>query len=510
MRSRSPLQLTPVSTRFVSNEHQSKPTPTVTADLSADITLEGTTRTYVEKIATTSPTSSRTEAFQSFLRLVQPMDDSDIPEPRVLEEGRAYKFPFTFNIPERLLPQSCTHAKENEAVEEAHLNLPPSLGDPMVATEGGKALLDDMGPDMGTISYAIKVRITKGRNSNGKHMIVTEESRKLRVIPAVPEWAPLDVLGGQYDDYNLRKEKDIKKGMFKGRLGRLSMESSQPKSLRLPSVRCGASRPTTTMATVNLRFDPTSETSGPPRLNQLNTKIKVSTFFSSVPMREIPTKASEFFYSSTKGLNSETLNLSSRCLASVEWERHETDSDPIRRGSAFSTLSGPGTAIPRPSESYLGKSFYTATVLVPITLSKGSKTFVPTFHSCLVSRMYALDLYLSVNTPGIQPSLHLKLPIQVSAEGSDARPTISDEEAAAIAAREANAFFVPRSVAPPIPEYTEREPGGQSMQTPGPEYSPIAGHTSRQSIARAVDRGYDSDNPPGYSSIYRRAQSMAI
>ena len=479
------------------------------ANWSSDITLEGTTRTYVEKMATTSPTAGRTEAFHSFLRMVQPMENA-LPDPPILQEGRPYEFPYTFKIPERMLPQSCTHQVNNDTVREAHLNLPPSLGDPMVATEGGKALLDDMAPDMGVVSYALRVRITKGRNSSGRHIILAEESRKIRVIPAFPEWPPLDVLGGQHDDYRLRKEKDIKKGMFKGRLGRLTMESTQPKSLRLPSVRCKDSRSTTTMATVNLRFDPTSETPGPPRLNQLNTKIKVSTFFSSTPMREIPTKSNEYYYSNVKGSINESLSLSSRCLASVEWERHESSSDPIQRDSAFSSLSGPVTSIPRPSESYFGKSFYTATILVPVTLPKGSKVFVPTFYSCLVARRYALDLYLSVNMPGFQPTLHLKLPIQVSAEGSDAQPAISDEEAAAIAARDANAFFEPRSVAPPIPGYTEREPGWQGMETPGPGYSPIAGRTGRQSIARAAERGYDSDNPPEYSSVSRRAQSMAI
>ena len=450
--------------------------------------------------------NAKTEAIQSFLRLVQPMDDTDIPEQGILEAGRTYRFPFHFNIPEHILPQSCTHPKENEAVLDSHLKLPPSLGDPMVATEGGKTLLDDLASDMSVILYVLKVRITKGRAANGKHATINEQSRKLRVIPAVPEWPPLDVQGGQSDDYKLRKEKDIKKGMFKGRLGRLTMESAQPKSLRLPSVRCSDSRPTTTMATVNLRFDPTNETSGPPRLNQLNTKLKVSTFFSSVPMRDIPTKASDFFYSSIKGLNTTTLSLSTRCLASVEWERHETSSAPIHRDSAFSALEGPSTSVPEPSESYLGKSFYTTTILVPITLPKGPKTFVPSFHSCLVSRVYALDLYLSVGTSGITPSLHLKVPVQISAEGSDSRPTISDEEAAAIAAREADGYFVPRSIAPPSPEYIEQEP--QWMSSGGLRIS--ADQSSRASIARALDRGYDSDNPPEYHSLSRRAQSMAI
>ena len=75
------------------------------------ITFEGSTRTFVEKIATTSPTNARTEAFQNFLRLVQPMDDADVPEDRILQAGKTYRYPFTFVVPQNLLPQSCTHPK---------------------------------------------------------------------------------------------------------------------------------------------------------------------------------------------------------------------------------------------------------------------------------------------------------------------------------------------------------------------------------------------------------------
>ena len=479
------------------------------------ITFEGSAKTSVEKVAATTPTSGRTEAFQCFLRLVQPMDDVELPNPQVLEEGRTYSFPFTFKVPEQLLPQACTHHRENDAVLDEHLNLPPSLGDPMVASEDGKTLLDDMAPDMGVISYALKVRITKGRGPRGKHLIINEESRKLRVVPARPELPPLNVRGGQADDYRLRKEKDIKKGMLKGKLGRLVMESFQPKSLRLPPVRASVHCPITTMATINVRFDPANENAEPPRLSQLIAKLKVLTFFGSVPMGEIPSKASDFHYSSTRGVYTNTVSLSSRCLASVQWEYHSTISTPIRRESAFSVLSGRGTCIPDPSEAYQGKSFYTATILVPITLPRGSKIFTPTFHSCIVSRIYALDLQLSAHGPGIMPTLNLKLPIQVSAEGNvNARPTISDEEAAAIAAREANGYFQPRSIAPPSPEYTENEPRLARMQMPGPEYPPSPEYGEHRQLVGRFDRDYDSDHledapPPGYS-LSRRTQSMAV
>ena len=112
----------------------------------------------------------------------------------------------------------------------------------------------------------------------------------------------------------------------------------------------------------------------------------------------------------------DTLNLSSRCLSNIEWEKHTSATSQNPR-------------VPKPSEAYKGGSFYTTQVAVPVSLPKGNKVFVPSFHSCLVSRIYALDLYLSVNTPSTtltDPTIHLKLPIQVSSEGNPhAKPMIS-------------------------------------------------------------------------------------
>ena len=126
---------------------------TAPCDISFDdiyISFEGSTRTFVEKIASTSPTNARTEAFHNFIRLVQPLDESTFSDPRIIEAGKIYKFPFTFVVPETLLPQACSHSKQPAFPEGGHLSPPPSLGDPLVASLG-KSLMDDMAPDMGTI-----------------------------------------------------------------------------------------------------------------------------------------------------------------------------------------------------------------------------------------------------------------------------------------------------------------------------------------------------------------------
>ncbi len=472
------------------------------------ITFEGTTRTYVEKIATTSPTNGRTEAFQSFLRLVQPMDGAAFPEPRIMEAGTTYKFPFTFNVPEQLLPQACNHKKDDTFPEDGHLKLPPSLGDPMVASMG-RSLMDDMAPDMGSIAYAIRCRITSGRGMLGKHKVLVESSKKLRIIPAVQEEPPLNVRGGIEDDYKLRKEKAIKKGLFKGRLGRLVIQAAQPTSLRLPPLRSQDCSPVTTMATVNVRFDPAHEDSEPPRLNNLQAKLKVATFFASVPLQDLPGKSSDFHYSSVKGIYAETINLSSRCLANQPWEKH-TSSTPVR-GQSVRSMSAAATNIPEPSSAYNGKTFCTARVIVPISLPQGSKVFVPSFHTCLISRIYALDLYLSVNTPNAaitDPSLHLKLPIQVSQAGNpSAQSTITAQEANVMAAREANEFFIPRSVALPSPEYTEvaqLPPQDNAPPSPGP------GYNHHEVIAAAVEGRASPRYAVRMNGTQQRFQSLSF
>lgn len=155
----------------------------------------------------------------------------------------------------------------------------------------------------------------------------------------------------------------------------------------------------------------------------------------------------------------------------------------------------------------------------------GNKVFMPSFHSCLISRVYALDLCLSLNTPSpsvSDPTLHVKLPIQVSSEGNPhAQPSISAEEANPLASREATDIFNPRSVAPPSPHFIEQAQL-ESPPSPGPgwmyraEPAQLSGYSSPEISVRmngAQQRfqslSFESEEageaamapPPGYSAF---------
>jgi hypothetical protein len=101
------------------------------------------------------------------------------------------------------------------------------------------------------------------------------------------------------------------------------------------------------------------------------------------------------------------------------------------------------------STSASGETYYTASVVIPISLPK-NKTFVPTFHSCLMSRTYSLDLSLTYHTPGanvLTPTISLRLPIQVITQPKYADSPKS-EMGMVVTQEELDEFFQPRSVAP--------------------------------------------------------------
>ena len=444
---------------------------TCQADLAFDdvyITFEGHCKTYVEKIATASPTNNKSEGFSYFLRMTQPMDPDAFPESRLLEAYKPYQFPFKFVVPDRLLPTGCVHEKEPNLPSDAHLKPPPSMGDPMVAA-WSKTLMDDMCPDMATITYQLKCRMTKGQTPEGRHRIIADRFKKLCICPASEEAPPLKVDGGDKDDYILRKEKGVQLGTFRRKIGRLSAEAAQPRSLRLPSIRAVNPCPVTTKPTVNLRFDPADEKAEPPRLTAVNAKLKVATFYASRPISQPVSRSIDFLYHNFRGLYVDTLPLVSRDVTNVQWVRQMAEANPSPSGTDSVDRH---SKIPAPSKAYEAGHFHTASIDVPIELPKGNKVFVPTFNSCLVSRLYVLDiqvLFEQAKATLKDPSLLLKVPLQISCDSnpnSDRR--LSQEDA------NAEDFFTPRTIAPPSVDFLGRSNISSNPTSPTIDTAPSA------------------------------------
>jgi len=321
------------------------------------------------------------------------------------------------------------------------------------------SVYDDMGPDMSRIRYVVKARVIRHKNVDEKEVVLSEEMKRLCVVPRVAEAPPMTTEFG--NDYVLTKTKTLRKGMFSGKLGKITVSAAQPSAVILPSPS-PTKTPATTMATVHLRFDPHGISSEPPRLGGLTTKIKAMTFFSARAAEEFPTRAGMVSaIESTRGVYKCTVPVSSRCVERVSWEKHI---EAERRNSDSSTCS-----------SDCGESasdqriFYTGTILVPISLPS-YKRWIPTFHSCIVSRIYTLDLTLTIHTPGTgvpASSVSLQLPVQIAASGN--RTGLADLTAAEAQQelQEANEFFRPRVIHAPSEEHI-----GNSVLAPSPELPP--------------------------------------
>lgn len=398
--------------------------------------------------------TGRTEATHRFLTLRQPINVTDFPSPRVFEAGRTYRFPFTFNIPAQLLPKACTHDVAADHVRETHLMLPPSFGDPDLSGFGS-VLLDDLAPEMSKIVYGVKVRIAQRGLSDNLVHILCERLKKVRVKPAFEEQAPLNIDGN--DEYKPKQEKTIKKGLFKGKLGTLTAQTIQPRPFNIPGARTSDNKPITTIAKLVLRFDPVEEGVEPPVLSSLHTKLKVSTFYASSPRQNLPSRR-HLAFDMSQGVYAENVALNSLCITRAKWEKYTAASNPApeslsRRDSGISDCSTASESanafaagILSPSSSYKSGTFYTAQILVPVTLTD-KKNFIPTFHSCLISRTYTLSIQFAVQGGS---NISLKIPVQICADGSDTG--IENARARSVEAvmyREAADVFTPRSIAPP-------------------------------------------------------------
>lgn len=346
--------------------------------------------------------SGQIDACHRFLKLVQPMDEASYPTPRILEKNRVYIFPFTFVVPDRLLPQICAHPKCNAQIEGAHTVLPPSLT--MLAGHG-KALFNAyVALEICRITYFVKVTIRRKAQAhvgNGPMEALAALAKDVRIVPAVDEAPPL-ITSGSPLMYCIRSERVVRRGFMRGKLGRLTAAVSQPKPIELQPPNCKAEDSVIgTVVIMHLRFDPFGDSQQPPRLKMVRKKLKVSTFFGVDPWEDYPHSTELAKARTGRGAYLESVPLSSLCVASAPWTEHLAFRDDTlcldsKQSTSPDLLCASTSAAP-----FTGSNkYYTTSIAIPITLPR-NRAFVPTFHSCLVSRVYSLDLSISCQTPKV-------------------------------------------------------------------------------------------------------------
>ncbi|KAE9577951.1 hypothetical protein CGCF415_v000980 [Colletotrichum fructicola] len=404
------------------------------------IILLGTSRTRLDAVQIPQLSS------HTFLKLDMPIPESAYPVPRIFEAGRTYTIPFNFVIPQHLTISACTHKAQSDLIHDHHMRLPPSMG---------SWEKDDMSPDMAQIHYAIKARVVRQDELGGRPTKVMEDAYLLNVLPSSPEDPPLNVTK-QDKGYTLSKTKTIRKNIFSSKQGRITASAAQPGAVYLTQDGRGSSEGT---LMVNLNFEPASADILPPKVSTVSAKIQSQTWYGATPMTRFPNLGdSHEVYALTQQLAYQTsVPLLSATVDKTHWRQQLAST--TRRDSGYSSdgLQGNNSDSDhsrgrRSSKDRSSPINHLALLQIPFKLPTSRKTFIPTFHACIVSRTYTLQLTLVVG----DTKVNLAVPIQIALEPpvqQDMGLPSFDAVMAQQEEAEADEYLQPRLLQQPAPEF---------------------------------------------------------
>ncbi|RDW67454.1 uncharacterized protein DSM5745_09320 [Aspergillus mulundensis] len=333
-------------------------------------------------------------ASQKFLQLHHPFEPSA--DSTHVMPDHPYNIRFEFAIPPCLLPDVCVQEKKNPSVERSHTLLPPSLHN-----ELGKRSSEAC-----CITYHICVDILR-RRQDGLLESLGRAKKRITITPDSNENPPMLLEPNiPHPQYRICQEKTVKAGAARRDIGRLVVAASQPTPICLGTPARGSLGSKTT---VYLRFDPLGD-NPPPALHCVSTKLRVATYYSVSHFDEYPDMLPESKRKASNiGLNRKTVALQELCISSVQWTRHTTGLDDNLPDTSTVHSS------PESPASLRQETYYSAAVVVPLTLPDRTP-FIPTFHSCLISRVYAVQIdasYRARDRSVRKSTVSLRIPIQL-------------------------------------------------------------------------------------------------
>lgn len=343
-------------------------------------------------------------SFRPFLKLRMPISEDDVPEDRVFKAGRTYSIPFHFVVPHQLPMGACKHQCEPGPVLDHHLRLPPTIG---------FWSADDQAPEMAQIEYAVKARAVRQELGDAPASKVMQGQHIVKVLPASPEDAPLDITFRD-ERYTMAKTKTIRKNLFSAKTGKLTAASTQPEAVMFSADGRDASMST---ARINLEFVPDSADTAPPKINSVSAKLLSTTFFGAAPVNYLPNLGPRTAYHGNPCLNyTTTNNLFNTSVDKVSWSQEKVNTGRRDSGYSSSHLSPDSDAMGKSSNKKSAEPIkHVASLDIPFTVTNDNrKIFLPTFHSCLISRTYVLQLCLSVGPTNT--TMTTSVPVQVGVE----------------------------------------------------------------------------------------------
>jgi hypothetical protein len=152
------------------------------------LTLEGACTTHVGNLSDSGPATGKAKGRHHFLKLQHPIDVSLLSGSPTETGHLQSHVPFTFVVPEHILPGACNHKTSHGNVKPAHLLLPPTLEKDHYAK----------GVHLARISYAIRVGLSLTIIGTE---VTKSESRSfgICIAPERDEEPPLGVYDDQHE-----------------------------------------------------------------------------------------------------------------------------------------------------------------------------------------------------------------------------------------------------------------------------------------------------------------------
>ena len=388
------------------------------------------------------------ESTHTFLKMAMPVPESLYPIPRVLENGTTTTIPFNFVLPSFLTLNACTHNIESDHVRVQHLCPPPSMG----SWARGNWEKDDLAPQMAEVEYCIKARVWRLPEMQGRPVKVMEAIKPIQFLPAFAEDAPLSIAKKDML-YKTSKTKMIRKNLITGKMGKLTVAGQQPRAIMMQPDGQAA---TGTTVQLDLKFEPMSEDVQPPKITGLTSKITAHTYFSAGPISDLPNMGdfNRGGVPDRRGVYSKAVGLHTKLPEIVTWvtcqarrdsgycsdtaqENTASEEDDCeteqqqrqrRKSTTLTNLVRPSKHQSPPHDPCTGPVYHATTLQLPIDIPAARKYFVPTFHSCITSRVYTLHVSLTVAYgPATSSTISLDLPIQVAVEAVGPNMNAADE-----------------------------------------------------------------------------------
>lgn len=329
--------------------------------------------------------TSPTQLERKFLSMQQPISES-LWDTKRLDAGQTYRFPFTFVVPEQLPVQACYHQCAHHQIRQQHLQLPASLGFHTQTSNQNSGAREDMSPDMARVSYGIRFAVWKRNEKEDRAKKVQSSIYPVQIMPVRDEHAPI-LVTPKCRYYRLSSEKSVSKGVMKRSSGKLTASSNQPPAIHIRSLRPRIGEASTTLK-LNLQFEPSKDGELPPHILASKFQLRAMTFFGLKPWQHCPDLSDSTTWEQ-QGFWSDYVSLQSNSDIVVEWKATST------------------------KES--GQRIFTAFIEAHLSLPS-HRTYPTTFHSCLVSRVYALKAILFYRGYGKNrgtSQLSLSVPVEI-------------------------------------------------------------------------------------------------